>query len=187
MGVEPEPVMQKPVDLAISQKSHERECCPDDGIASQERCWYRMGASLLPTSMHDQRDHRHARWQHHPRRHDLPARQEHHQGHQHREMALLKQIVMIDQVALVGESREKADRPATHYENIGPENRCPTACSCTVLHLDDFRDAHRTPPVLTSEEHKTGATRSTVPRLASYRLQLHPDVRSAISSWIAPP
>src|SRR5258708_16791140 len=35
------------------------------------------------------------------------------------------------------------------------------------------------------EEQQTGASRSTVPRLASYRIQLHPDVRSAISSWIA--
>src|SRR2546429_2465375 len=80
MGVQPEPVMHEPVELAISHKSHERERRPDDGIASQERCWYRPCASLLPTSMHDHRDHRHARWQHHPHRHDLPASQEHEQG-----------------------------------------------------------------------------------------------------------
>src|SRR5439155_9241448 len=82
MGVEPEPVMNEPVDLGISQKSHERERRPDEGIASQERSWYRMWASLLPTSMHDHIDHWYARWQHHPHRHDLPAGQEHDQGHQ---------------------------------------------------------------------------------------------------------
>src|SRR5436309_3308868 len=137
MGVEPEPVMHERVDLSIPQKRHERERRPDDGIARQERSWYRIWASLLPTSMHDHRDHRHTRRQHHPHHHDLPACQEHDQGHQHREMALLKQVVMIDQVALVGESREKGDRPGSHYENIGPENRCTTAYSCTVLHIGD--------------------------------------------------
>src|SRR5258708_23341040 len=60
MGVEPEPVMQEPMDLAISQKRHERECRPDNGIASQERSWDGIWASLLPTSMHDHRDPRHA-------------------------------------------------------------------------------------------------------------------------------
>src|SRR5260370_41397365 len=53
MGVEPDPVMNEPVDLGISQKRHERERRPDDGIARQKRCWDRMWASLLPTGMHD--------------------------------------------------------------------------------------------------------------------------------------
>src|SRR2546429_7234305 len=51
MGVQPEPVMNEPVDLGISQKSHECERRPDDGIASQERCCDRTSASLLPASM----------------------------------------------------------------------------------------------------------------------------------------
>src|SRR5260370_13244322 len=60
MGVEPEPVMHEPVDLSISQKRHQRERRPDNGIASQERSWYGTSASLLPTSMHDHTDRPHA-------------------------------------------------------------------------------------------------------------------------------
>ena len=84
--VEPEPVMHEPVDLGISQKRHERERRPDDSIASPERSRGRLWAALLPTSMHGHVDHRHARGQQHPHRHDLLARQEHEQGHHHRQM-----------------------------------------------------------------------------------------------------
>jgi len=84
MHVEPEPVIHQPVDPGISQKSTERERRPDDAIRNQERCRHRQRASLLPAGIHDHVDHRHAGWQHHAHRHDLPACQEHDQGHQHR-------------------------------------------------------------------------------------------------------
>ena len=53
MQDQPESVTHEPVDLSISQKRKEGERCPDEGIASQERSWDRIWASLLPTSMHD--------------------------------------------------------------------------------------------------------------------------------------
>ncbi len=53
MQGQPEPVAHEPVDLSISQKRKEGERCPDEGIASQERSWDRIWASLLPTSMYD--------------------------------------------------------------------------------------------------------------------------------------
>src|SRR2546422_672720 len=51
MRVEPEPVMNKPVDLDITHKSTERERRPDEGIACQERCLYRSWMLLLSTGM----------------------------------------------------------------------------------------------------------------------------------------
>ena len=59
MGVQPEPVMNEPVDLGIAHKSHERERRPDEGIACQERCLYRSWMLLLSTGMHQHGDHRH--------------------------------------------------------------------------------------------------------------------------------
>src|SRR5207247_3385839 len=109
---------------------------------------YSSWMRLLSTGMHHHVDRRHARWQHHPHRHDLPASQEHDQGHQHWEMALLKQVVMIDQIALVGEHRKPRYRPGCGHQNPGPEDRCPLAWLGIVLHIGDLRDAHRTPPFL---------------------------------------
>src|SRR5579863_579509 len=61
-------------------------------------------------------------------------------------MALLKQIVVIYQIALVGENRKPRYRPGSDHQNPGPEDRCPMAWLGIVLHIGNFRNAHRTPP-----------------------------------------
>jgi hypothetical protein len=60
MQIEPEPVMEEPMNPRISQKSQERERRPDDGVCSQKRCRYITRALLQPNSVDDQVDHRHA-------------------------------------------------------------------------------------------------------------------------------
>ena len=53
-------------------------------------------------------------------------------------MALFKQVVMINQVALVGESCYKGNRPGRNYQNPGPEDRRPTAWLGIVFHVGDY-------------------------------------------------
>ncbi len=99
--VKPQPTIHQPMDQCVAQKRGSCETRPDDCIACQERQLDRAWSLLLATGMHHHIQHGHARWQHHTHRHHLPASQEDDQRHQHGEMALLKQVVMIDQVALV--------------------------------------------------------------------------------------
>src|SRR5260370_34340389 len=65
-------------------------------------------------------------------------------------MALLKQAVMIDQVALVGESREKGERPGHGDQDPRPEHRCSMGRRrwgpLLSLYIRNMRGLHQTPP-----------------------------------------
>src|SRR5262245_7400334 len=69
-------------------------------------------------------------------------------------MALLEQVVMIDQVALVCEDCQQGERPCGYHYQPGPDHRCPAAHSRSnrllIVYVRQLHSAHRAPPVVTS-------------------------------------
>src|SRR5437660_1800084 len=62
-------------------------------------------------------------------------------------MALPQQVVMIDQVTLIGKERKRGERPGGGHQSPGPEDGCPTTWLGTIFHISDLGDTQRTPPV----------------------------------------
>ncbi len=136
--------------LGVTQEDYRRERGPDGRVACQEGRLDCTWVPLLPTGMHQHIQHGHTRRQHHGDRHHLPASQEYDQGHEQGEMAPLDQVVMINQVALVGNGRQQGDGPGGNHQESGPEHRCPAARNRAsrplVIQVGCFHGTHRAPP-----------------------------------------
>src|SRR5438874_13801886 len=65
-------------------------------------------------------------------------------------MALLYQVMVIDQIVLVGESCHKGNRPGHDDQNPGPENRCLMGrrrwYPLLSLYIRNMHGLHQTPP-----------------------------------------
>ena len=60
-------------------------------------------------------------------------------------MALFKQVVMIDEVILIGEYRQPRERPGRGYQYPRPEERRPNVRVGSTFYLGDMCVTHSAP------------------------------------------
>src|SRR6266568_4587054 len=81
---------------------------------------------------------------------DCISCQERHQGRERWKMTLLEQVVMVDQVGLVGNYCQQGKGPRSNYHGPGPQDKCPRArsrsCTLLVFQFSRIRCIHQAPP-----------------------------------------